>query len=213
MRISLIGIVLASALAVGCGGAPNPPASATQTASRFGKAGGALQTASGTVLQIPESALAVEVEIKITESSSGKGKHVEIEVQPAEAELHKHLKLKVKLPDDVKLEDVKVRMSGKDGDKSLAGVPDDAEHAIEIEVDDFGSFDVDDPAERATTCDPACATGFECDDGACKEHREDTAGQPGDPAPTTPTTCNPVCSDGFECDDGMCKEHGGGHRG
>ena len=177
---------LAALTAIACGSGKG--ASTVQTVG----AAGATLSAGTANLTIPAGALTQNTQVTVREAEPHHaGRFTRIEVEPHGLALAQPGLLAVKVDDT----NAKVKMH------------DDNDDLVDVEVEDrnHGDYkttmstlgDVEVELEHGAACNPACATGQECDDGVCKAHNENEAAK----------TCNPVCPSGDECDDGACKPH------
>jgi len=193
--VSRLSLVASFALAA-CGGSPS--AQRTVLASgRVGPQGGTVQSATAR-LDIPAGALRSEVEIHLLETEPHHGV-ARVELEPRGLALAGRGHLSVRMPAGV-------------GPLKMVGMENEVEHALEAEhenqTEHAREAEIEHLAEielrHQNVCDPACGTGFECDDGVCKAHVED----PNAPPPSG------NCPAGQELDvsDGTCKPHGGGKR-
>jgi hypothetical protein len=182
-RIAL-GFVASLALSA-CG------SSLPSTAKTVGAAGATLSTGTA-ALTIPAGALSQDTQITLRETEpQHQGRSMRIEIEP-------HLALKEAARLSVHVEDSNVKVKIHDG------ASDDLKD-VEVEDRNHGDFktsmssldSVEVELEHGAACDPACASGQECDDGVCKAHVEDAGAK----------SCDPVCDSGQECDDGACKAH------
>lgn len=213
-------LILSASLVAACG-------ASTTSSAMVGPAGGTLRTASGVTLKLAPGAVATETQIEIVDAAPRHGEQRRIELQPHGLKLSGKATVTVRVDDSkgaVKLVEVEAE-HGAEGEVEVEhaletehGVEVEAEHGREAELDHLGTLEVRD----AQPCDPACDTGFECDDGVCKAHPEDPA-TPDDPAKPddSATATDPItgggtaggvtCPAGMELDatDGTCKAHGG----
>ena len=190
MRRNEMLVAGAALLVAACGGGNNK-ASTVQT---VGSAGATLKAGAAT-LTIPAGALSQNTQVTLREAEPEHPGRVErVEVGPRGTTLSQPAELSVKVDDN----NAKVKMH--DGKDDLVDTEiEDRNHGVyKTSMSSLGEVEVE--VEHGAACNPACASGQECDDGVCKAHVED------ENAPT----CNPICPSGQECDDGACKVHGGG---
>lgn len=210
-------LILATTTLAACGNAGSR--------GTIGPQGGTLTTPSGVTLKIAPGAVATETQVEIIDAAPRHGEHRRIELEPRGLKLSGKATVTVRVDDSkgaVKLVEVETE-HGAEGEVEVEhaletehGVVVEADHAREAELEHLGTLEVRD----ATPCDPVCGAGFECDDGVCKDHPEDAAGNddppkaddPGTPPVTDPATGAATCPAGQELDatDGTCKAHGGG---
>jgi len=213
------GLVACAALAAAaCGGAGNP--SMTQT---VGSAGATLKAGAAT-LTVPSGALAQSTQVTLREAEpQHQGRDRRIEIEPRGLALAQPARLSVQVDDS----NAKVRMHDANDDLVQVEIEDRNHGVYKTSMSRLGEVEVE--LEHGIACTPACGTGQECDDGACKPHNEDEhartcdpiceSGQECDDGACKPhgeagggdgTVCVPACASGLECDDGICKPHGGG---
>ena len=160
--------------ACGSGSAP--------TSTTLGAAGGTVSTRTGITLRVPAGALSAPTQISIVESQPRDGAMAHLELEPHD------LVLAVPASLTFKVEDGNVRLSeiehGAEGEvrHELEKQRHDASGEVEVEVHHLGELEM----EHGLTCDTACGTGFECDDGVCKA--DDDGVDPA--APGTPADDN-----------------------
>ncbi len=181
---SLLTLAVVGLLATGCGGAG-------RTSGSVGPAGGTVSTASGISLRVPAGALARETELRIVELEPGSGKMARVALEPRGLALGAPASLSFKVEDgNVKLAEVE---HGPEGEVRTELGKHRGAGEVEVEVEHLGEIEM----EHGLTCDTACGTGFECDDGACKADdngADDPAthdvgdDQGADPAPAPGTT-------------------------
>lgn len=187
-KTAVIGFLSTAALTLlGCGSGSKPSATAT-----VGTAGATLKAGAAT-LSIPAGALSGDTSVTLREAEVHRsGSTVRFEIEPHGKAVAQAAKLSIKI-DDSNL-------------KSVSMVDDSgAEHPVEVEDRNHGDYkttmsslgEVEVELEHGAACNPACASGQECDDGVCKAHVEDANAK----------VCDPVCDSGQECDDGVCKTH------
>jgi hypothetical protein len=217
-RFSRLALFVAvAAITAACGGSP-------KSSARIGPAGGTVSTPGGVTLKVAPGAVAVETEVKVTETQPRHGALRRIEIEPKGLALAAPSLVSVQISGDsttVKLVRIESTESGE-VEHALETEKHSASHnARQAEIEHLGTFEV----RGAATCDVACDTGFECDDGACKPHDEvEAADDDGMDDPATHDagddhgvdpgtgTAPATCPDGMELDasDGTCKAHGGG---
>jgi hypothetical protein len=161
-------------LATGCGGAG-------RSSGAVGPAGGTVSTPSGISLRVPAGALAAETELRIVELEPGSGKMARVSLEPRGLALAAPATLSFKVEDgNVKLAEVE---HGAEGEVRTELGKHRGAGEVEVEVEHLGEIEM----EHGLTCDAACDTGFECDDGVCKA--DDVGDDNGvDPAPAPGAT-------------------------
>jgi hypothetical protein len=177
-----------SLVAAGCGSSASKPSTTVAV-----DASGATLKAGSTTLSIPPNAVTTgSIDVTLREAEprhSGVSQRIEIEP-------HGHvLAVPAKLSVTVNDQNVKLKLVDDSGNVSNVEVEDRNHHRYKTTMSSLGEVEVEE--EHGATCATACTTGFECDDGACKAHSEDS----------TKRTCDTVCDSGQECDDGACKTH------
>ena len=169
----------------GCGSS-NPSSSAT-----VGTAGATLKAGVAT-LSIPAGALTQNTPVTLRQTDPRHtGRTVRIEMEPNDHVLLQLANLSIRIDDT----NVRVKMLDDNGGMNQVEMEDRNHHQFKTSMSHLGEIEVE--LEHGVACSPACGTGFECDDGACKAHTEDASAR----------VCDPVCGTGFECDDGACKTH------
>ena len=143
-------------LATGCSGG------AGRSSGSIGPAGGAVSTPSGITLRVPAGALARETEIRIVESEPESGKMARVSLEPRGLALAAPATVAFKVEDgNVKLAEVE---HGAEGEVRTELEKHRGAGEVEVEVHHLGELEM----EHGLTCEVACGTGFECDDGVCK---------------------------------------------
>jgi len=170
---------------LGCGSS-NPSSSVT-----VGTAGATLKAGVAT-LSIPAGALSTSTQVTLRQTDPRHtGRTVRIEMEPNDTPCAQLCNLSIRIDDT----NVKVKMLDDNGGMKQVEMEDRNHHQFKTSMSHLGELEVE--LEHGIACSPACGTGFECDDGACKAHVEDAAAK----------VCDPICGTGFECDDGVCKTH------
>ena len=188
MRTNTILLAAASLVLAACGGGDKPT-----TGQTVGSAGATLKAGAAT-LTIPAGALSQDAQVTLREAEPHHpGRAERAEVEFGGRSLTQPARLSIKLDDS----NAKVKMH--DGNDDLVDVEiEDRNHGVyKTSMSGLGEIEVE--LEHGRACTPACGTGQECDDGACKAHVEDAGAK----------VCDPICASGQECDDGACKAHGG----
>jgi hypothetical protein len=142
-----------------------------------GPAGGTITSASGLRLTVPAGALQSQVELHIVEVEPGAGAMARVQLEPHDLVLAAPAHLSFKVEDgNVRAAEVE---HGAEGEvkHQLETRRHTAQGEVEVQVETLGEVEL----EHGATCDPACDTGMECDDGVCKA--EDV----GDDSGTDPT--------------------------
>ena len=187
MSASRIVPVAAALALVACGGSGAP-----STVQTVGSGGATLKSGAAT-LSIPPGALSQSTEVTLREAEPRhQGRSGRVEVEPRGLALAQRARV------SIQVDDANARVKMHDANDDLVDVEiEDRNHGVyKTSMDHLGGIEVE--LEHGRTCSPACAAGQECDDGVCKDHREDAGAK----------SCSPVCETGQECDDGVCKLHG-----
>jgi len=161
-KTSFAAVLSLAALVSACSGG-------SSKSTTIGAAGGFLTTSSGITLTVPAGALARETEVRVVETQPRDGAMARVALEPA------NLALAAPATVAFKVEDGNVRLSeiehGPEGEvrHGLEKHRHGGRGEVEVEVHRLGEIEM----EHGLTCDAACGTGFECDDGVCKAHAED----------------------------------------
>jgi hypothetical protein len=180
-------VVAAAFTLIGCGGSSAKPS----TTATVGAAGATLKAGAAT-LTIPANAITTSTQVTLREAEPHHQGRVErVEVEPHGLALSSPAHVSVQVSGTNK----KVKMHDDNDDLTNVEVEDRNHGDFKTDMSQLGDIEVE--TEDGAACTPACGTGFECDDGACKAHTEDANAK----------TCEPICDSGQECDDGVCKTH------
>jgi hypothetical protein len=181
-------LAAAAALTVlGCGSSSSQPS----TTATVGTAGATLKAGVAT-LSIPPNALSQNTAVTVREAEpKHANRTVRVEVEPHGQALAVAAKLSIQVND----QNVKVKMVDDNGGLNPVEAEDRNHHEFKTTMGQLGEVEVE--LEHGQTCATPCASGQECDDGACKAQTENANAR----------TCDPVCDSGQECDDGTCKTH------
>ena len=186
MRTNTIIPVAAALALVACGGGGTP-----STIQTVGTSGATLKAGAAT-LSIPAGAVTKDTDVTLREAEPHhQGRAGRIEVEPHGLPLARPARV------SMQVDDANARVKMHDGNDDLVDVEiEDRNHGVyKTSMDHLGEIEVE--LEHGLACNPACSAGQECDDGLCKDHREDANAR----------VCAPVCDTGQECDDGVCKLH------
>jgi hypothetical protein len=198
-------VAAAAALAMmGCGSSNSKPSQTLPVVASVG----ATLTAGAATLTIPAGALTQNTTVTLREAEPHHANRAErVEIEPHDALVSgKSVHLSVKLGSSQTTDSTpSVKMHHGSADVAADDSPEDVEvddrnhHSFKTTMTSkLDDFEVE--VEHGAACSPACGTGQECDDGACKDHSEEAK------------TCAAVCDTGFECDDsgtdvGTCQPH------
>ncbi len=187
---TLAASVAAVALSLfGCGGTGSSSTPA-QTSANVGVAGATL-TAGSATLTIPAGAIANDTSVTLKQTEPQHGGKVRIEIEPAEMQLQHAAELAIE--DDSP--NVKMKMVDDGNQSHQMEIEDRNHHKFKTSMDKLQAMELE--VEDGAACNPGCSATQECDDGVCKDHKEDAAKK----------ACDTVCDTGQECDDGVCKAH------